>query len=127
VRRALAVLLVASLLALPRAARADDPDPWLGPDKALHFTASAVIAGVGYGAGTAIWPDRTRPLLLGAGLGAAAGIGKETLDAMGYGDPSWKDLAWDGIGIVAGLAIAWSLDLLLRGVSSEHPLVGGSF
>ena len=25
-----------------------DPDPWLAPDKALHFAVSAGIAGVGY-------------------------------------------------------------------------------
>jgi len=56
-------------------------------------------------------------------LAAAAAIGKETLDLAGYGDPSWKDLAWDGVGMVAGLAVAWGVDLIARGVSEKHPLI----
>ena len=66
---------------------------------------------------------RGHALIAGAALAAAAGIGKETLDLAGFGDPSWKDLAWDGIGMVAGLAAAWSVDLLARGVSEQRPLI----
>ena len=53
-------------------------------------------------------------------------MGKELADLGGYGDPSWKDLAWDGLGMVTGLAVAWGLDLLIRGVSAEHPLFAGN-
>ena len=50
--------LAAALLLSPAPARAapPDPDPWFGPDKAMHFTLSTVIAGGGYGA-TAIFDD----------------------------------------------------------------------
>lgn len=125
-RRALAAFVACSVLAAAAPARAREPDPWFGPDKALHFGASAAISASGYGIGTALWPDRTRPLVLGAGLGAAAGVGKEVLDLAGFGEPSWRDLAWDGIGVVVGLALAWSIDLLVRGVSADHPAIGAA-
>ena len=118
-RAPLAALLAVALLWAPRA-RADE-DPWWGEDKALHFGASATIAAGGYALGAAVFEARGHALLVGAGAAAVAGIGKEALDLAGLGDPSWKDLAWDGIGTVAGLAIAFGLDLLVRGVSSEHP------
>lgn len=115
-----AALLAATLLA-SRGARADDPDPWFGKDKALHFGASATIAAAGYAIGTGVFDARRDALLLGGGLAALAGIGKETLDLAGYGDPSWKDLTWDGIGTVFGLLVAWGLDMAIRGVSDRHP------
>lgn len=58
-------------------------------------------------------------LIFGGAAAAAAGIGKEVLDAVGSANASWRDLAWDGIGTVT--AIAWGLDLLVRGVSKRHP------
>ena len=42
------------------------------------------------------------------------------------GDPSWKDFTWDAIGVVAGLAIAWGVDLLLGGVDAAHPALGAA-
>ena len=117
------LIATAALLALPSAAHAADPDPWLGKDKALHFGASGVIAATGYAVGAFVFDARGHALIAGAALAAAAGIGKETLDLAGYGDPSWRDLTWDGIGIVAGLAVAWSVDLVARGVSDRHPLL----
>ena len=44
-RPAAAFLVVCTLSGVPHA----DGDDWLGPDKALHFTASALITGAGYG------------------------------------------------------------------------------
>ena len=111
----------ASLLFAAAPARADDPDPWLSRDKGYHFAVSATIASGGYVAGAFLFDARGHALIFGAGLTAAAGIGKEALDATGFGDPSWKDLAWDGIGMVTGLAVAWAIDLAVRGVSDEHP------
>lgn len=125
-RRALSIAALAITFLRAGNASAGDPDPWLGPDKAVHFVASAGISATAYAVGAALWPDRTRPLVLGAAVGAAAGAGKETLDLLGYGDPSWRDLAWDGLGVAFGLAAAWSLDLLLRGVSPEHPALGAT-
>ena len=117
------LIATAALLALPSAASAADPDPWLGKDKALHFGASSLIAAGGYTIGAFVFDARGHALFVGAALAAAAGIGKETLDLAGYGDPSWKDLAWDGVGMVAGLAVAWGVDLIARGVSEKHPLI----
>lgn len=89
-------------------------DAWLGRDKALHFGASAAIAGTSYGVTTA-FTDR-RPIALAVGGGAAlfAGVAKEGIDALGYGTPSWRDLAWDVIGTVVGLGIAYGVDALIR-------------
>jgi putative lipoprotein len=115
-----AVALTFAFAAKPARA-ADDPDPWLGKDKALHFGVSAGIAAGGYAAGAAIFDARGHALLFGGGIAAACGIAKETADLAGFGDPSWKDLTWDGIGIVVGLAVAWGVDLLIRGLDSAHP------
>ena len=117
------MMATVALLTLPSAAHAADRDPWLGKDKALHFGASSLIAAGGYTIGAFVFDARGRALLAGAILSAAAGIGKETLDLAGYGDPSWKDLTWDGIGMVAGLAVAWSVDVLARGAGDKHPLI----
>lgn len=113
-----ALVLTASVLS-GGPARAADADPWLGPDKALHFSFSAGIAAGSYAAGIVLLGPRRDALLLGAAVTAAAGVGKEARDAAGYGDPSWKDLAWDGIGMIAGLALAVGIDLLVRGLPSH--------
>jgi putative lipoprotein len=100
-----------------------DPDPWFGRDKALHFGASVVLAGSGYAIGAPLFDSRGHALILGGSIALGLGITKEVLDATGLGDPSWKDLTWDAIGTVAGLAFAWGIDLLVQGVSAEHPLL----
>lgn len=120
---AAAALLAAGLTPGLALAAGPDPDPWFGRDKALHFGASATIAGSGYAIGAPLFDCRGHALILGASLAAGAGITKELLDLTGLGDPSWRDLAWDGIGTVAGLAFAWGIDLLVQGVSAEHPLL----
>jgi putative lipoprotein len=108
-------------------ARADVTDPWLSRDKAFHFDVSAGIAAVGYAA-SAAWlvNARWKALAFGGALAMAAGAGKEIVDATGVfgGDASWKDFTWDAIGAVAGLAIAWSVDLLLGGVDGARPALG---
>ena len=86
---------------------------------------SAGIAAAGYGISAGWLVDaRWKALAIGGGLALAAGTGKELLDLTHVtgGDPSWKDFTWDVIGTVAGLAIAWGMDLLLGGVSSQRPL-----
>lgn len=90
-----------------------DPDPWWGRDKALHFGASAAIAGTTYGA-AALLSDRAKGrascVLWGVSVGLAAGLGKEAADLAGTGHASTRDLAWDVVGVAAGVAIAWAID-----------------
>jgi putative lipoprotein len=104
-------------MATAPASRADDSDKWLGADKGLHFAASAAIAGATYGVSAPHFESRHAPLLVGAGVGILAGVSKEGWDASGNGTFSWKDLAWDALGVATGLVIAWSVDVLLRGSS----------
>lgn len=112
--RALAAVLALGWAAGARA-QAADPDPWLGQDKALHFAASAGIAGTGYGL-AGLWqppPDEVHRLAIGGSAGLAAGVAKELLDLAGLGMPSWRDLAWDVAGTAFGLALAWAVDRLV--------------
>jgi putative lipoprotein len=121
---ALAFVLAAGILTAPisSAHAADpDPDPWIAKDKALHFGVSAVIASGTYAVSTAIFDARGHSLLAATGVTLAAGAGKELLDLAGYGTPSWKDFAADVAGMLVGLAVAWSLDLVIRGVDDQHP------
>ena len=118
--RLLAPLAAAALLATttPALAAPPDPDPWFGRDKALHFTLSAVIAGAGYGVSALYTNDLRIRMAFGGGVSVAAGAGKELLDLAGFGDPSWKDFAWDVIGAVVGVGISLSIDSAVRGL---HP------
>jgi uncharacterized protein YfiM (DUF2279 family) len=103
-----APVLLAALLSGPAAAQ--ERDPWLGPDKALHFSLSAALAGGGYALGAALFEEVPPRLAMGAGLALGLGIAKELYDLTGAGTPSWKDLTWDAIGVATGLAIAWAID-----------------
>ena len=116
-----AVVTLAVVASSSRSARAADPDPWFGKDKALHFAATGMIAAGGYTIGTFVFDARGHALIFGASLAFGVGIAKEALDLTGFGDPSWRDLTWDGIGTVAGCAAAWAVDLMVRGVSEKHP------
>jgi putative lipoprotein len=115
-------VLFAVVASSPGSSRAADPDPWLGKDKALHFAATGTIAAGGYTIGAFAFDARGYALIFGASLAFGVGIAKEALDLTGLGDPSWRDLTWDGIGTVAGCAAAWAIDLAVRGVSDKHPL-----
>lgn len=106
-----------------RPALAADDDFW-GRDKALHFGVSVALASGTYAVSASFFEARYPPLLLGAGVSLSLGVGKELADLAGLGTPSWKDLAWDVIGTVTGLALAYGLDLAIRGVSREHPAFG---
>lgn len=97
-----------------------EEDAWLGRDKALHFGASAVIAGSSYGVGTMFLDGRLGPAILGGSVALAAGAAKEGWDALGHGTPSWRDFAWDAIGTAVGLGIALGIDFLVRPKTSTH-------
>lgn len=111
-RPLLVISVAAQLFIGARTARADD-DPWFGPDKALHFSLSALIAGGGYAAAVPITEDRRWRVAAGAGLAVAAGAGKEIADRYDGGDASWRDFTWDLIGTATGVGIAWLIDRLV--------------
>jgi len=106
-------------------ARGADPDPFWGPDKALHFAVAGTLAGIGYGTTTALTSDRWKAFAVGGGVAIGAGALKEGLDAMGFGDASWKDFAWDAIGAACGLGIAWAIDVGVQG-GKVPPLTAGA-
>jgi len=105
--------------------RAAEPDPFWGPDKALHFAVAGALAGIGYGATTAFTDDRWKAFAVGGGAAIGAGALKEGIDAAGLGDPSWKDFAWDVIGAACGLGVAWAIDVGARG-GKMPPLTAGA-
>lgn len=88
-------------------------DSFWGPDKALHFGVSAGLAASGYAASSLVWQKPWQRALAGAAVSLSAGVAKELWDLSGRGDPSFNDLAWDGIGTGVGVALATAVDVWL--------------
>ena len=101
----------AGVLVATHARAGDDPDPWFGRDKALHFGASAALGAGGYGLGSLLFDKRLDAALLGGAVGLGVGAAKEGADALGLGTPSWRDFTWDVVGTVVGVALAFGLDV----------------
>jgi uncharacterized protein YfiM (DUF2279 family) len=121
-RRAILAALVIVLVS--SSARAADPDPWFARDKAAHFGVATGIAAGSYAVAAAVFDARGHALIAAGAFTIALGAGKEAADLAGLGTASWKDFAWDGIGTVVGLAVAWTVDRLVRGGSPRHPPFG---
>ncbi|HVW30858.1 MAG TPA: hypothetical protein VHC69_36120 [Polyangiaceae bacterium] len=120
-----AFALAAAVTLAPRAARAADPDPWLGPDKALHFGVSVGLSAGGYGVSALVLHERWQRAVAGAGFSLTLGAGKELYDLSGHGDPSWKDFTWDVVGTAVGVGIALLVDVAVSS-SSTHRTVRAS-
>lgn len=120
-RRRSARLLVAVLLCVATAARAQSVDDWFGADKALHFSVSALLAGTGYAVAAPFTERAGVRLGVGAGFALSLGIAKEIADATGTGDPSWRDLTWDALGTGVGLLSAWLVDLAVHAATAPRP------
>jgi putative lipoprotein len=113
--RAALVLAGVAVLLAPSAARAqqaqsDQPDPWFGRDKALHFAASASLAMVGYGGASLATDSRPTRIVVGASFALGMGLLKEAWDLSGHGDASWRDLTWDVVGTTTGVLLAYAID-----------------
>jgi putative lipoprotein len=117
-RAFLAALVAAALLFVSRPARADE---WWAEDKALHFGVSAGLGAGGYALSSLIWEKPWQRALAGATFSLTFGAAKELWDLAGHGDPSLKDLAWDGIGTGVGVGLALGVDELFfqRGKHGE--------
>lgn len=79
-------------------------DRWFAEDKYRHFFMSFGGTVLGYGAVGALG-DADAAAAIALGAGAAAGVAKELLDRRAGGSFSLRDLAWDGLGLLA----AWGL------------------
>lgn len=81
-------------------------DRWLAEDKLKHFVASFVITSVSASAARFAGADQHTSVLIGAGMGAAAGVTKEFRDnQVPAGTFSYRDILWDIAGIAAAAAV----------------------
>ena len=76
-------------------------DRWFGPDKAKHFFMAAFVETATFSGLRLTGMHRTPALESAIGVAAGASVGKEVYDRFSGGDPSLKDLAWDGVGMAA--------------------------
>ena len=88
-------------------------DPWFGQDKALHFSATFMLAGDGYAAAAAARCHESVRFGVGAGVAFAAGVSKEVYDRYSGGDASMRDLTWDVVGTATGSIVSWLIDRYL--------------
>ena len=81
-------------------------DPWFGQDKILHFSAGFAIPGLTYHFYVCrLNRDENRGKVYAVSLTALLALGKEIYDKQTKGHFSWKDLAWDGLGLAAGYIV----------------------
>ena len=109
----LALGVALGAVAVARTARAEEA-LW-GPDKALHFGVGIAIGGGGYALSVPLLDARWQRAAVGGGAVVGAGLAKEGWDALGHGDPSGVDLAWDLAGGALGVGLALAVDRLVRG------------
>lgn len=82
-------------------------NPWLGKDKAAHFTYSAALTYWNYGvAKDYLGNSRQNSLVISVNFTALLGAAKEFSDAkIGKTGWSWPDLAYDFAGIACGMVL----------------------
>jgi uncharacterized protein YfiM (DUF2279 family) len=80
-------------------------DRWFGEDKLKHFALSYMITVGGY-AGARFVAGHDESVLIGAGVGLAAGVAKELYDRKTNRSASLRDLLWDVAGVATGMIIA---------------------
>lgn len=89
-------------------------DEWLGEDKALHFAASVVLSGVGYGVSSTVLEKPWQRALAGSVFSLTVGGLKELADSLNEAVPSWQDMAWNVAGTAAGVGLSVGIDYLIR-------------
>ena len=72
--------------------------------------ASATLHVAGYAALRAGHVPKRQATRTAAAGALLVGVGKELWDATGAGDPSWRDLAWDGLGVLVGVFLVRAAD-----------------
>jgi putative lipoprotein len=76
-------------------------DRWFGSDKVKHFFMAAFVESGSFSALRLTGMHRTPALNSAIGVAAGVSVGKEVYDRYSGGDPSFKDLTWDGLGMAA--------------------------
>lgn len=77
-------------------------DRWLAPDKARHFMMSFAVVGYSFAALRTAGVRRPRARTTAILVAAGSGLGKELSDRMRGRGFSFRDLAWDAAGVIAG-------------------------
>ncbi|MCX7994749.1 MAG: hypothetical protein N3A65_03110 [candidate division WOR-3 bacterium] len=78
-------------------------DKWFAQDKFLHFYFCASIVGLSYHTlANRLNHDENQSKIFSISFTAFVGLGKEIYDKKKKGFFSWKDLCWDGAGLVMG-------------------------
>jgi hypothetical protein len=90
-----------------------------GTDKLLHFGASAAIVDVTWAGLALLDAPLWQRVVGGVAVAAAAGLAKESADALGAGTPSWGDLVWNAYGIGAGVGFALVAESIARTLAVE--------
>jgi uncharacterized protein YfiM (DUF2279 family) len=97
------VLVIAVLLCSPLyavAAQGQERDSWLGQDKLKHFFVAGYSYTVSFAGLQAAGASRKQQQSGAAGFSIAVSVGKEVLDRRRGSRFSYRDLAWDGAGII---------------------------
>lgn len=95
-------------------------DEFFGEDKALHFGATFIVSGAGYGLASISLKEPWQRGLAGFGAGMLIGSLKELADHLNDGVASWQDMAWNGIGSLAGAGLGMGIDLLVRRLAGNQ-------
>ncbi|MET0341764.1 MAG: hypothetical protein ABW252_12240 [Polyangiales bacterium] len=114
------VSISAALLHGASVARADERDPWLGRDKALHAGLSAALAAGGYAASVPLFEPRPARAACGVALSLTLGAAKELYDLAGHGTPSARDFTWDVIGALTGASVATLVDFAIDRIRARR-------
>jgi len=80
-------------------------DRWFAPDKAKHFFTAALVQSSSFSAFRGTGMSRISSLVGATVVTSIVSVGKELYDRRYGGDPSLKDLAWDGAGLAAATAL----------------------
>jgi uncharacterized protein YfiM (DUF2279 family) len=76
-------------------------DRWFSADKAKHFFTAAFIQSLSFSALRSTGIGKSGSLAGATIVAAGVSVGKELYDQRSHGDPSLKDLTWDGAGMLA--------------------------
>ncbi len=86
-------------------------DSWFGRDKAKHFLAASVISGTAAAIADKQGMNNDKSFYFAFGITLSLGAGKEAYDLkIRKTSWSWKDLAWDAVGALAGYGIVHVFD-----------------